>query len=84
MEACKPMATPMSTNLKKVIASYSKLVDPMLYRRLIGSLMYFVNNRPYMFCCEHLELVNGGTEAGALGSNKACAQILEGHSGVWS
>ena len=28
MENCKPMVTPMITNLKKVIASNSKLMDP--------------------------------------------------------
>jgi hypothetical protein len=46
MEDCKPMATPMITNLKKVTTSDSELVDPMLYRQLIGSLMYLVNTRP--------------------------------------
>jgi hypothetical protein len=46
MEDCKPMATPMITNLMKVIALDSELVDPMLYRQLIGSLMYLVNTRP--------------------------------------
>lgn len=35
----------MVTNLKKVIALDSELVDPMLYRKLIGSLMYLVNAR---------------------------------------
>ena len=32
MEDYRPIATPMVTNLKKVIASDSKLVDPMLYQ----------------------------------------------------
>jgi hypothetical protein len=32
MEDCKPMATPMITNLKKVITSDSELVDPRIYR----------------------------------------------------
>jgi hypothetical protein len=45
MEDCKLMATPMITNMKKVITSYSKLVDPRIYRKLIGSLMYLVNTR---------------------------------------
>jgi hypothetical protein len=46
MEDCRPMATPMITNLKKVVTSDSELVDPRLYRQLIGSLMYLVNTRP--------------------------------------
>jgi hypothetical protein len=46
MEDCKPISTPMITNLKKVITSDSKLVDPRIYKQLIGSLIYLVNTRP--------------------------------------
>eukprot|EP00253_Pinus_taeda_P026238 PITA_26238 len=46
MEDCRPAATPMITNLKKIDASEDKDVDPTLYRQLIGSLMYLVNTRP--------------------------------------
>eukprot|EP00253_Pinus_taeda_P025973 PITA_25973 len=46
MEDCRPMSTPMITNSKKLHASDSELVDPTLYRQLIGSLMYLVNARP--------------------------------------
>eukprot|EP00253_Pinus_taeda_P035809 PITA_35809 len=46
MEDCKPMSTPMITNWKKLHASNSELVDPTLYRQLIGCLMYLVNTRP--------------------------------------
>ena len=48
MEDCKPISTPMITNLKKLDASKSELVDPTLYMHLIGSLMYLVNTRPYI------------------------------------
>ena len=48
MEDCRPMSTPMVTNWKKLHASEGELVDPTLYRQLIGSLMYLVNSRPYL------------------------------------
>eukprot|EP00253_Pinus_taeda_P008797 PITA_08797 len=46
MEDCRPMSTPMITNWKKLHASDSELVDPTLYRQLIGSMVYLVNTRP--------------------------------------
>jgi hypothetical protein len=46
MEDCKPMATPMIINLKKLTISDSELVDPTLYRQLKDSLMYLVNTGP--------------------------------------
>eukprot|EP00253_Pinus_taeda_P032245 PITA_32245 len=46
MADCRPMSTPMITNWKKLHASDSSLVDPTLYRQLIGSLVYLVNTRP--------------------------------------
>jgi hypothetical protein len=51
MMDCKSMATPMMTNLKKLSdsTSDSDLVDPTMYRKLIGSLMYLVNTRPNIF-----------------------------------
>eukprot|EP00253_Pinus_taeda_P033600 PITA_33600 len=45
MEDCKLVSTLMITNWKKLHASDSELVDPTLYRQLIGSLMYLVNTR---------------------------------------
>jgi hypothetical protein len=48
MMNCKFMSTPMVTNLKKVHDSDtgSDLVDPTMYRQLIGSLMYMTHTRP--------------------------------------
>jgi hypothetical protein len=46
MEECKSMATPMVTNLKNIDNSDLELVDPNIYKQLIGSLMYLVNTRP--------------------------------------
>eukprot|EP00253_Pinus_taeda_P026937 PITA_26937 len=45
MQDCRPMATPMITNCKKIDALEDKDVDPTLYRQLIGSLMYLINTR---------------------------------------
>jgi hypothetical protein len=44
------MSTPMITNLKKVTTSYSKLMDVMLYRKRICSLIYLFNTIPYICC----------------------------------
>jgi hypothetical protein len=48
MMDCKSMSTPMITNLRKLHDSdtSSDLVDPIMYRQLIGSLMYMINIRP--------------------------------------
>jgi hypothetical protein len=46
MMDCKPMATPMVANLKSFVDSDLDLIDPSVYRQLIGSLMYLVNTRP--------------------------------------
>ena len=43
---CKSMSTPMALNLKKLCYDELDLVDPTMYRQLIGSLMYLVNTRP--------------------------------------
>ena len=45
MEDCRSMSTPMVSNWKKIHASEGELVDPTLYRQLVGSFMYMVNSR---------------------------------------
>ena len=49
MEDCRPMATPMITNWKKIDSSEDDEVGPTLYKQLIGSLMYLVNTRPDIY-----------------------------------
>jgi hypothetical protein len=46
MMDCKSMTTPMMINLKLLSDKSSDLVDPTMYKQLIGSLMYLVNTRP--------------------------------------
>jgi hypothetical protein len=43
---CKPMATPMASNMKLLDDTTSEVVDATLYRQMIGSLMYLMNTRP--------------------------------------
>jgi hypothetical protein len=43
------MTTPMTINLKPLSDKSSDLVDPTMYRQLIGSLIYLVNTRPNIY-----------------------------------
>jgi hypothetical protein len=49
MTECRSMPTPMVMDLKKMSDIDSGDVDPHLYWKLIGSLMYLVNTRPDIF-----------------------------------
>ena len=48
MMNCKAMTTPMASNLKLLRDASSNSVDAMMSRRMIGSLMYLTNMRPYI------------------------------------
>jgi hypothetical protein len=43
---CKPAATPMETCIKLSNYDEGSYVDPTLYKRLVGSLMYLTTTRP--------------------------------------
>jgi hypothetical protein len=49
MEGCKPMDTPLPGNWRKEDATSGGIVDAIVYRQLVGSLMYLVNTRPDIF-----------------------------------
>jgi hypothetical protein len=64
MMDCKSMTTPMAINMKLLSESSSDLVDPTMYKQLIGSLMYLVDTRPNICFvvnatrfCDHWERV---------------------------
>ena len=40
MMECKAMTTPMASNMKLLSDASSDTVDAMMYRQMIGSLMY--------------------------------------------
>ena len=40
------MTTPMELNLKLLSVASSETVDAVMYRQMIGSLMYLMNTRP--------------------------------------
>jgi hypothetical protein len=46
MEGCKPMDTPLSRNWRKEDVNSGEVVDAIVYRQLVGLLMYLVNMRP--------------------------------------
>jgi hypothetical protein len=48
MLECKSMNTPMETTLKLLVDTSSELIDAMLYRQIIGSLMYLMNTRSHI------------------------------------
>jgi hypothetical protein len=55
------MATPMETNVNNLSDSNSDsdLVDPAMYKKMIGSLMYLVNTTPYIcFAVNNLSLLH--------------------------
>jgi hypothetical protein len=45
MLKCKSMYTPMETKLKLLVDTSLVLVDAIMYRQIIGSVMYLTNTR---------------------------------------
>ena len=49
VESCKPMDVPLPGNWRKEDATSREVVDAIVYKKLVGSLMYLVNTRPDIF-----------------------------------
>ena len=43
MEKCKPMQTPLADNWRKEVATSREVVEAIVFRQLVGSLMYLMN-----------------------------------------
>eukprot|EP00253_Pinus_taeda_P030965 PITA_30965 len=48
MDQCKPAVVPLQQNIKLQSEDGSKEVDAILYRQLVGSLIYLTTTRPYL------------------------------------
>eukprot|EP00253_Pinus_taeda_P033279 PITA_33279 len=46
MHGCKPVDTPLPGGWRKEDATSAEVVDAIVYRQLVGSLMYLANTRP--------------------------------------
>ena len=46
MEECNPSKTPMEANLKLSKDDNSKVVKELLYRQLVGGIIYLTTTRP--------------------------------------
>ena len=46
MQGCKPIDTPLPSGWRKQDATFAEVVDAIVYRKLVGSLMYLVNTQP--------------------------------------
>ena len=72
----KAMATPTPSNLKLLSHASSESVDAMMYRQMIGSLMYLTNTRPNI--C--FEPVPDGSKTSSLGCCKAYIEVPKGYN----
>jgi negative regulator of replication initiation len=46
MMNCNPSSSPAETNVKLVMNEEEEIVDPTLFKKIVGSLRYLCNSRP--------------------------------------
>ena len=49
MEGNRSMETPLTGNWRKEDATLGEVINAIVYKQLVGSLMYSVNTRPDIF-----------------------------------
>ena len=78
---CKAITTPMESNLKLLCDASSEMVDATMYHRMIYSLMYLTNTRPYicfaMNTLRHVHLMVAKQAVPMIG------RALQGATSVW-
>jgi hypothetical protein len=77
------MSTTLVTNWRKIDASDSKTVDPIVYRQFIGSLMYLINTRPdIIFALNSLIRFMVDPRESTLDCCEACVSLPQRYIGV--
>jgi hypothetical protein len=72
---CKSMNTPMETKLKLMVDTSSELIDVMMYRWIIGSLMNLTNTRPNICFVVNIESISGRAQTCSPGCCKTCDEV---------
>jgi hypothetical protein len=85
MEDCRPMSTPMITNLKKLSASEVSWWIPHCIGKLIGSLMYLVNTRlDICFVVNTLSQFMVEPRRVHWVASEACVEVSSWYNGLWT
>ena len=81
MMDCKDMTTTMASKLKLLSDASSEAIDAMMYRQMIGSLIYLRNMRPDIcFVVNTLIQVPDRSKTCSLDCCKAYSEVPKGYS----